>query len=58
MTDGNQTTEIYPLEAHQPGANKSIDLTGLECKPVEVAISLPGNCEEKKILGALLISEH
>ena len=58
VTDGYQTTLNYSAEAHNKIARyEGLNLTGLECKHVEVAISLPGNCQEKTVSGALLISE-
>ena len=57
VTDGYQSNQSYQLMASQPWANISLNLTGLECKHVEVAISLPGSCQEKTVSGALLISE-
>ena len=57
VTDGYQSNQSYHLRASQPQANITLNLTGLECKHVEVAISLPGNCTEKTVSGALLISE-
>ena len=59
VTDGYHTTLNYYSEAHNPIARyEGFNLTGLECKHVEVAISLPGNCQEKTVSGALLISKH
>ena len=57
VTDGYQINRSYQLMAYQPRANITLNLTGLECKHMEVAISLPGNCQEKTVSGALLISE-
>ena len=58
VTDGPQTTYTYQSEAHNEWARyEGIDLTGQECKEVEIAVSLPGNCKEKTVTGALLISE-
>ena len=58
VTDGPQTTYTYQSEAHNERVRyEGIDLTGQECKEVEIAVSLPGNCKEKTVTGALLISE-
>ena len=57
VTDGYQSNQSYQLMASQSCATITLNLTGLECKHVEVAISLPGNCQEKTVSGALLISE-
>jgi hypothetical protein len=57
VTDGPQTTYTYQSEAHNEWARyEGIDLTGQECKEVEIAVSLPGNCKEKTVTGALLIT--
>ena len=59
VTDGYYTTLTYSSEAHNKISRyEGLNLTGLECKHVEVAISLPGNCQEKTVSGALLISKH
>ena len=58
VTDGPETTYTYQSEAHNERVRyEGIDLTGQECKEVEIAVSLPGNCKEKTVTGALLISE-
>ena len=57
VTDGYKSIMFYKLMASQLWANVTLNLTGLECKHVEVAISLPGNCPEKTVSGALLISK-
>ena len=57
VTDGYETTFSYSSEVMSPEVRyEGLNLTSLECKHVEVAISLPGNCEEKTASGALLIS--
>ena len=53
----HQATYNYLSEAHKNSSYEAIDLTGLECQRVEVSVSLPGNCKEKTVYGALLISE-
>ena len=58
VTDGYQSIMSYNLKASQLWVNFTLNLTGLECKHVEDAISLPGNCQEKTVSGALLISEY
>ena len=57
VTDGYKSIMSYQLMASQLWTNVTLNLTGLECKHVEVAISLPGNCQEKTVSGALLISK-
>ena len=57
VTDGYETTFSYFSEVMNPEVKyEGLNLTGLECKHVEVAIFLPGNCEKKTASGALLIS--
>lgn len=56
VTGGYNTTLNYSLEVHEERANISIDLSGQECKQVEVAISLPGTCQERRVFGMLLKS--
>ena len=57
VTDSYETTFSYSSEVMNPEVRyKGLNLTGLECKHVEVTISLPGNCEGKTASGALLIS--
>ena len=57
VTDGYETTFSYSSGVKDPEVKyKGLNLTGLECKHVEVTISLPGNCEEKTASGALLTS--
>ena len=57
VTDGYETTFSYSSGVKDPEVKYGgLNLTGLECKHVEVTISLPGNCEEKTASGALLTS--
>ena len=56
VTDGYQLTEHLAVEAHNQSVIKSVNLTSLECKHVDVEVSLPGNCEDKRISGVLLKS--
>ena len=56
VTDGYQLTEHLYVEVHKQLVIMSLNLTGFECKNVDVEVSLPGNCEDKRISGVLLIS--
>lgn len=57
VSDGYTTTLSVDIEAHTPKTTLVLpDLTGLQCKQVDIGISLPGNCAERKISGSLLIS--
>ena len=44
------------MEAHKQLVITSLNLTGFECKNVDVGVSLQRNCEDKRISGVLLIS--
>ena len=57
VMDGYKSISSYKLMAFHLWANITLNLTGLECKHVEVAVSLPGNCQEKTVSGVLLISK-
>ena len=57
VTGGYQVSESYDVEAHIRTTHMSINMSGFECKRVDVSISLPGNCEDKKFFGSLLISQ-
>ena len=56
VTNGYQLTRSLDVESHIRVTHMSINLTGHECKHVEIRVSLPGNCEDKIISGSLLIS--
>ena len=55
--DGYHQTWSLDVESHIP-PKLSLDLTGQECKHLNISISLPGNCEAKQQTAALLISEY
>ena len=58
VADGYQITLSHDVEAHNTLSVVSLELWGHECKQVNISISLPGNCEDKKISGSLLISKQ
>ena len=51
-TEGLHYTQRYDVESHD---KPNIHLHLSECQHVDISISLPGNCEDKKITGSLPI---
>ena len=50
ITGGNQYNQTYAVEAHE---TPHIILHLSECQHFDISISLPGNCEDKKISGSM-----
>ena len=55
--DGYRQMLSLDVESHIP-PQLPLDLTGQECKHLNISISLPGNCEAKQQTAALLIGEY
>jgi hypothetical protein len=52
ITGGNQYNQTYAVEAHET-PHRILYLS--ECQHFDISISLPGNCEDKKISGSMPI---
>lgn len=55
VTNGYFTTLNLSVSVLEQHMNIPVNLTGQECQPVEIAISMPGNCEPNILHGSLPI---